>query len=386
MMPLHEFALVPLAFTAVPGLEQTSLFLGGLIFLIAVLFHYLPDITRPDIFFAITVDPAFRTSEEARPILRQFRIAMWANSIVAIAIVWLGTAQGNEWIPLIGVLWQVVAMLPAFLRARKQTMPHSVAPTTHREAALTPRSKVSIGFALLLFGPFAILAACALYLKANWDRLPEHFPVHWGMNGEPNGWATRSISGVYGPLLMAFIICALLASFSYAIMIWTRHVWASDPQAQAESRFRHAQVGVLLLVEYFVAATLCAVPLLALRGNVNQMPGALPVIIGTFIFVLAIIAVLIYTGQGGARLVKSTNAAASDAKPTPVAGDRTPNQCWKAGMFYVNPDDPALLVEKRFGIGYTLNFGHPAAWLLLSLILAVAAGSVIIALLSTHPQ
>jgi uncharacterized membrane protein len=34
-------------------------------------------------------------------------------------------------------------------------------------------------------------------------------------------------------------------------------------------------------------------------------------------------------------------------------------------MFYVNRDDPALLVEKRFGIGYTLNFGHPGSWLLL---------------------
>jgi Family of unknown function (DUF5808) len=30
-------------------------------------------------------------------------------------------------------------------------------------------------------------------------------------------------------------------------------------------------------------------------------------------------------------------------------------------MFYVNRQDPALIVEKRFGFGYTLNFGHPAA-------------------------
>ncbi len=32
---------------------------------------------------------------------------------------------------------------------------------------------------------------------------------------------------------------------------------------------------------------------------------------------------------------------------------------WKWGIFYVNRDDSALLVEKRFGVGYTLNFGNP---------------------------
>ena len=34
-------------------------------------------------------------------------------------------------------------------------------------------------------------------------------------------------------------------------------------------------------------------------------------------------------------------------------------------MVYINRDDPALLVPKRFGIGRTLNFGHPLAWVII---------------------
>lgn len=383
-MTLLQNLALAFGLAAVPGLGEASFFLGGLILLIAVLFHYLPDITRRDIFFAITVDPAFRASSEARRILRRFRIAMWINSAIAIGIVYAGAAAENEWIPMVGVLWQVASMLPAFLSARKQTMPHAVTTATRREATLAPRSKGGAVFALLQLGPFAILAGVALYLKANWERIPERFPVHWGTNGEPNGWSTRSLSGVYGPLLMALIVCVLLMALSYAIMIWTRHVWASGPRARSESKFRHGQLGVLLLVEYFVAATLCGVPLLALRHNVNEMPGAGTIIVGTFIFVLAIVAVLIYTGQGGARQDKA--AAGEDAKLAQVVGDRTPDQCWKAGMFYVNPDDPALLVEKRFGIGYTLNFGRPAAWLLIAATIGVAVAAALIGLLSTHPR
>jgi uncharacterized membrane protein len=53
-------------------------------------------------------------------------------------------------------------------------------------------------------------------------------------------------------------------------------------------------------------------------------------------------------------------------------GERPPDEAYK-GVFYSNSDDRALLVPKRFGIGYTLNFGNPWAWVVLALILLVAA-------------
>ena len=38
---------------------------------------------------------------------------------------------------------------------------------------------------------------------------------------------------------------------------------------------------------------------------------------------------------------------------------RDDDRYWYGGFFYNNPDDPALFVPKRFGLGWTLNFGHP---------------------------
>ena len=56
---------------------------------------------------------------------------------------------------------------------------------------------------------------------------------------------------------------------------------------------------------------------------------------------------------------------AGTQKPPPENG-------WK-GIFYYNPNDPALFVPKRYGIGYTLNFGNPWSWVVLALILAMVA-------------
>ena len=44
---------------------------------------------------------------------------------------------------------------------------------------------------------------------------------------------------------------------------------------------------------------------------------------------------------------------------------RDDDRYWYGGFFYNNPDDPAVFVPKRFGLGWTLNFGHPQAKLVL---------------------
>jgi uncharacterized membrane protein len=38
---------------------------------------------------------------------------------------------------------------------------------------------------------------------------------------------------------------------------------------------------------------------------------------------------------------------------------------YKWRLFYYNPDDPSLFVEKQFGYGLDMNFAHRSAWYLL---------------------
>jgi uncharacterized membrane protein len=59
--------------------------------------------------------------------------------------------------------------------------------------------------------------------------------------------------------------------------------------------------------------------------------------------------------------------------------DPTPNGCWKAGMIYYNPNDLALFVEKRAGLGYTFNFGNRWSWVLaLGLVLVVGTALLLL--------
>jgi uncharacterized membrane protein len=81
-------------------------------------------------------------------------------------------------------------------------------------------------------------------------------------------------------------------------------------------------------------------------------------------FVCAITWILVRLGQGGSRLRRLT-AIEPAAASVPV-GDRCSDDRWKAGVFYFDPADPAPFAEKRFGVGYTLNFARPVAWLIIA--------------------
>ncbi len=58
--------------------------------------------------------------------------------------------------------------------------------------------------------------------------------------------------------------------------------------------------------------------------------------------------------------------------------DRDDDRFWKAGLLYVNRDDPAVVVGARFGVGWTLNLGNAAAWLIIAGIVATPAGLAVI--------
>ena len=45
--------------------------------------------------------------------------------------------------------------------------------------------------------------------------------------------------------------------------------------------------------------------------------------------------------------------------------DVNDDQYWKAGLFYFNKNDPSIFVEKRFGVGWTINLANPIGFLIL---------------------
>jgi hypothetical protein len=235
--------------------DSTAMFV--VVLSIATLLHWLPLWRRSSLWFGVTVAPDFRNTLEALRVLRQYRAEMWAVSVVALALLWAGVRGEASWMLAAGPLLQSLGAVIAFARGRNSTRPYARRPDGVRAASLAAASEHLPGGAVGIIVPYAMLAAAAIFLRANWRRLPRRFPVHWGINGTPDQWAERTWRSVDGPLLAGLLVIALLHVLGYMIVAGSPHGRMAET-ADWTARFRRANLRMIVTMGWTLA-TLFAV-------------------------------------------------------------------------------------------------------------------------------
>jgi uncharacterized membrane protein len=181
---------------------------------------------------------------------------------------------------------------------------------------------------LRTIGPYLLLVATAVPLALLSDRFPSPMPVHWGIDGRPNGFFPRT------PLAMAFPLLLL-----GGILLLLDGIVASGartgPPANTEGVRR-----LLAPIRWVLALT-------ALPAAFAPLWGPTPVLVMAGLMVTVVVV----------QVVRSPRLA------------RAAPQDWRGGLFYANPEDPRLVVPKRWGVGWTFNYARPAAWVVTALLL-----------------
>jgi len=329
----------------------------------ALLFHATPRFSRPDILFAVTVSDAF-ASGAGRMLVARYRAIVWTGAAAALAVSLLiptpPRSGRGALLPVAVVAGNMIVSLCAWLWANRRARAHAVADAGVRVASLVPRDTSLPGGALFAAGPFAILLATAVLVYAYGDQAPE----------SPR--TTRS----FGTLAFGALYVGMMQTLAVTLARRTRQIAVDGMAAAVEQRFRRVNVFVLVLAGYGTAILLSAAtldPIPAFSGTLSARLGF--VLLPLMLFNFGVALWMFRVGQGGQRAV-----AASARQET--RGDATPDHAWKVGgMFYYNRNDPAIWVEKRVGVGYTLNIGNSGAWLLIGmmLLLLISATGAILA-------
>lgn len=335
----------------------------GTLLSIAALLHLLPRLSRPEIFFGVTVPRDFRDSAEGRRLIRIYRLILWG--VVAVVGVRAGAGRGHGLVVLGGFL--------AWYAAHRMARRHAVQPSSVREASLTnPAPKVP-GNWLVNLGPFLILGGVAVYLYQTYAALPDPYPVHWNLQGVADRFAPKTARIVFRLPAVGLAICTAMALSAYSIARHSKRISAGGAAEAQETSFRRMNLRLLLGAQYYIAILLGWVTI-AYRIS-SAMPLAHYVLITVAILPLPLAIYLsVRYGQGGTRLAESPTATLGLTGSSALAGDRTSDAHWRLGMIYYNPDDAAIWVEKRFGVGYTVNFARPLAW---AILLAMLAGPLL---------
>lgn len=332
---------------------------------VCILLFMLPHLSRRTQFFAVTVAPDFRDSAEARAILRRYRFQVAIHCAIGVAIFALVIAfNAVAWLEL-AFLWPVVGALIAVAVAHHHSLRYAVPAGGIRQATLRPRPVSFPGGPYLSAGPLAILAIAGFYVSLRWNEIPDRFPIHWDSDYQPNGWGTRSVSGVFMPMWLGLSICLMMMFFN----------WQVARNSRGSSAMRKLTIRVLMVFAYFMAGLFGWLTVALPLGRGAPSPASVGVIMGGL---AVLIAAMVFYGIRAKAEPEPAEGAATAAPSTLALSDNTADRNWVGGLFYFNPDDPAIFVEKRIGIGYDINFGNPRSWAFLGVILVMPVVAVLL--------
>ncbi|MDL4840205.1 DUF1648 domain-containing protein [Aquibacillus rhizosphaerae] len=229
-----------------------------------------------------------------------------------------------------------------------------------RYADLAVRSQDEMLASYVHFIP-SIITVTIIVLSVNlYDQLPGQIPVHWGPDGVADAFSEKSWLSV----LNLPIVLIILQSMFFGTNLFTKKSGIKiNPGNVTSSKMR--QLRLRKYSSWFLFITNIAMTMLFSILQLNLLYENL---FSESLLIFLPFGFLVFTLVGALALAIKVGRVDSDLEgklitdePSKVEGVDDDNY-WKGGLFYFNRKDPSIFVEKRFGIGWTLNFANPIGY------------------------
>jgi len=232
-----------------------------------------------------------------------------------------------------------------------------------------------------------VLAAVLLVIAtgigiAVYPHLPDPYPTHRAVDGHVDATAPKTVLVVFLPLIIGAVISGLMALFSVfaarAALRPTSDAGVADTTATAAAR-RGILAALTSELSAVIAFGLSLIAVLDWVAPDSGLGARLGVVV-----LIALIAVVLIATVVRVRRITRPDAGQPRGAARPDAPDDDAR--WKAGILYIDRHDPALFVPKRFGLGWTINLGHPAGIAIGVVLLLLIVGGIVAAALGVHAR
>jgi uncharacterized membrane protein len=367
-----------------------------IVILIGAMFYAMPWLTRPTIPLGVSI-PSTRVGDPAvTSAVKRYRVGIIVVTLVAVVVGILGGILAPLAAALLPIVVMLVGTLVVYLTSRAgiqqakrdgdwyQGLPVRLAATI----TTSDRKQVAPALGWYIAG-IVVLAAAIVIGAAVYDSLPDPIPVHWNANGAADRFAAKDIWSVFGPILLGIGTVALLFVLAVFMPRWPTRAVASDSPEMSE-RIAVAQLtlmqGLLGQIAFLIAVAFAGIAVIGWLAP--NSPTA--ILVATLALPLLIVVVLVVfvvryrratvAARAGVPVASGGAGAGTSGAPRPEAPDD--DRFWKAGSIYVNRADPALLVPKRFGVGWTVNMGHPAGIAIAVVLVLIVVGAIVLGIAS----
>jgi uncharacterized membrane protein len=341
-----------------------NLFLWVRVFLVGGIFIMFPRITRKGLFFGVYMGEEFGEGEAARAVLRAWNRGCVMVMASALLIGLIGTAAGNA---VAGILTGTAFLLLAltglyfrsYSRVKAMWRPDVQGQSGRATATLqigNPKGETFAKVTLVIC--LVVALATVLYALLSYPSMGDRMPTLWSLIGGAEGTTEITYLTVLYVPSWNLVLAPLYALLALILSTAKRSLREGSGRrsAEAQDAFRGLTAKIFAVGALLISALLTTFSVQVVQialGEASSLGAEMFWPMGAIIVGgLWGIAVMIRRfGQGGSRLENGSSEGA-------LTGGLADNAHWIGGVFYFNPDDPSLMVESRFGIGYSMNWGN----------------------------
>ena len=338
------------------------------------LMSILPVLTRKSFLFGVKIPLEEQNCPEAKSLKKRYVTVCLSGTFIIIAFMILQfiiipdmSLILTMYFPLLFVAVQMSAFIPNWKKAvkikseKKWQVSDSVFAETKSSHSRGNLSDLPWLWYIL---SIILIIISIIVMLAKYPTLPDVIPTHFDINMQPDAWSDKN--------LFIFMVMPIINLVTMLIMwvvgvMFVKARLQIDPQNPALSFTQHRiyrrrmghSIGFMTLG---IVLGMTLIGLESIFPEIRIIP--FWVVMSLLLFpCVPLVAVSIHSGQGGCRIKpKIITETESGVHLNPaISGNsygRGDDKYWAVGMFYHNPEDPAYLVEDRFGNNLGFNYSR----------------------------
>ena len=214
------------------------------------------------------------------------------------------------------------------------------------------RKIIWLGYGASIF----VILLTSLILFINYDKIADTIIMHTDFSGNVTDVREKTYLNIFYPSLISAGMLLMFYLINLMIIKVRPRISKENPEKSLANNLKSKKVWTYyLIINAFVMTLLFEIGLSIFSIKNSSLPLYILTALSIILSIGGVIYIGIKVGTDGSRLDKMEDFSFEED-----------DKYWILGAgFYNNPDDPAIFVPKRVGVGYTINIGRPLGKLLM---------------------
>ncbi|WP_297136902.1 DUF1648 domain-containing protein [Terrisporobacter sp.] len=330
-----------------------------LLFLVYIMIFFTQSLSGKRQFYGVSLNSDYFAKKEFKALDKKFKLLVTIGFVVftiitSICIYIFKAYITSSIVPILGFcVYEFFAFLHVHnkVKALKEDLSLEISDLELEKTKvildtdfINEKNRIIKKYSLLSMIPFVITVLVGIYAITQYNSMPDIIPSHWGFSGEPDAFSEKSFMSVFGVIIMSVGV-GLIITISSIYSLKSRV--KLNPDNLNESKKANLNYLNKIALTFFIVSLGCQIlfiNILIATVNASSVNNAI-----LFPTAIAIIIAAFYQTY---LYYKSP----SKSKTAVYSVDDNDNN-WIFGTLYNNPNDPSLFVQKRFGVGWTVNIG-----------------------------